>query len=377
MKKDDIFFLKQALNLAKKGEGNVFPNPLVGCVLVKNHRIIAEGYHKKFGGPHAEIEALKSAGKNAKDSIMYINLEPCCHYGKTPPCVDEIIKNKINQIYISIIDPNPLVNGKGIEKLKKAGIKVHLGLLSSQAIELNRAYLKAIKDNRPFVIVKAALSLDGKIATKTGDSKWISNEKSRDFVQILRSESDAVLVGVNTIIKDDPLLTIHSLPQTKTTRVNPKKIVLDSQLRIPLNSKILQDKSSDLIIVTSENEEKDLVKISVLQAKGAKILFSPSENKKIFLKQLLKKLVEEEKIGSLLVEGGGEVISSFLKEEVVDRIYFFYAPIIIGGKDAPTPVEGEGVEDINSAIKVKNIKIKEIDDNFLIIGEIKDVYGNY
>lgn len=359
MKENDIFYIKKALSLAKKGFGQTSPNPCVGAILVKNNKIIGQGYHKKAGKNHAEIAALKNCKKNPKNATLYLNLEPCCHHGKTPPCTDEIIKAGIKKVIIAAIDPNPLVNGKGIKQLEKAGIKVETGILQKEAKNLNQPYIKYIKTGLPFVTLKIATSLDGKIATKNGESKWITCLKSRKYVHKLRSQNDAILTGINTILSDNPHLGVRHVKGK-----DPIRIILDSKLRIPLNSKVLRDKNVLLVTTNACNKQK----LQKLKAKNHKIKIF---NKKIDLKKLLKYLGKE-KITSVLIESGSEITGSFIDNKLVDKVYFFIAPKIIGGNKAKTAIGGQGISRIQNTVKVENWKVGTVGRDLLIIGLIKN-----
>ncbi|MCM8784075.1 MAG: bifunctional diaminohydroxyphosphoribosylaminopyrimidine deaminase/5-amino-6-(5-phosphoribosylamino)uracil reductase RibD [Candidatus Omnitrophica bacterium] len=358
-------YMRTAFKLALKSKGLTSPNPLVGCVIVKEGRILGKGFHKRAGFPHAEIEALREAGGRAKGAVLYVNLEPCCHYGRTPPCTKAIISAGIKKVYTAMVDPNPLNNGKGIKELREKGIEVEVGILEDEARKINEVFVKYITQRIPFIIVKVAQSLDGKITTKTGESKWITSEKARTFAKELRNEVDAVVVGVNTIIKDNPLLN----PAFKT--LNSKvyyKIILDSRLRMPLKARVLSEKSiGKLIIATTKYAPKRRMQ----EFKNrAEVIVVNDKDGRVDLKTLARKLFEKE-IAHVLVEGGGETIASFLEGKLVDKIYFFISPKIIGGREAITSVEGEGVEKLNKAILLKNTAIKRIGDDFLISGYIK------
>ncbi len=345
-------FMKFALALAKKGTPS--PNPYVGAIIVKNGEIISKGYHKKAGMQHAEIEALKNLKnpKDARGAEMFITLEPCNHYGKTPPCTKAIIEAGIRKIIFAMKDPNPNVRGSGEEKLKKYGIHVEKGMCEAEAKKLNEVFIKYSITKLPFIVLKSAMSMDGKIATRTGDSKWITCEKSRKYVHKLRSKYDAILVGINTILKDNPLLTVGI-----KNKKDPIKIVLDDTLKIPLNAKVVD---SNLIIATSENYNIQQ-KIKLAQ-KGVKIIVCGK--KEVNLKVLLKKLGKIN-ITSILVEGGSEVQGSFFDEKLVDKVVLFYAPKIIGGRKAKIAIGGKGIKNIPSAIKLINGNMKKLGDDFV------------
>lgn len=359
MKPEHEIFMKEAFILARKGYGNTSPNPMVGAVIVKNGKIIAKGYHKFAGAPHAEIVALKKAGKNSEGATLYVNLEPCIHYGRTPPCVPEIVRSKIKRVVIGMKDPNPLVNGKGIEELKKNKIEVISGILEKEAEELNEVFVKNMRKNLPFIGVKVAESIDGKIATKTGESKWITAEKSRKIVQKIRYGYDGIMVGINTVIFDNPSL----IARYKNFKI-PYRIVLDSDLKIPLNSKIVNEEAPEkTIIVTKIKKSKKMEK---LKKKGVKIV---SINENTGFEKIIK-ILYTLGIRSILIEGGGETIASAIFSDVVDKIYFFISPVIIGGRKAKTSVEGEGISSLKEVKRLKNVKIKKIGEDILITGYV-------
>jgi diaminohydroxyphosphoribosylaminopyrimidine deaminase/5-amino-6-(5-phosphoribosylamino)uracil reductase len=361
-------YMKVAINLAKKGRGKTSPNPLVGAVVVKNDRIIGKGYHKKYGEPHAEVNALKACKDKAKDATLYVNLEPCCHYGKkTPPCTDTIKKSGIRKVVCATLDPNPQVNGKGIETLRDAGIEVDLGILEEEAKKLNKVYWKFITTGLPFVILKIAQTLDGKIATKLGDSKWITQEDSRRFVHSLRSRVDAVLVGANTVRRDDPELTIHNAKGE-----NPIRIILDSSGKISENSRVIKKNNNGKTIIATTNQKTEEKfhcwgrGLTPVPSSGIQIWkIKKGKDDKIDLVQLLKKAGENQ-ISSLLVEGGSKVFTSFLKEKLVDKIYYFLSPKILGkGLDSFGDL---GIKKISDSITLRDCEIKRFKNDFLIIG---------
>ncbi len=369
MRQEDERYMRLALKLADRGKGLTSPNPCVGAVVVKDGRIIGRGYHKQFGGPHAEIYALRQGGSKAKGATLYVTLEPCRHYGKTPPCVDAIISSKIKRVVAAMKDPNPLNDGKGLAILRKNGVKVEVGILADEARRLNEAFIKFITRKIPFVTVKVAQSLDGKIATHRGDSKWITGERAREFTHRLRSEIDAILVGVETILKDNPLLSARPRNKSIGKIKQPAKIILDSKLRTPIAAKIFSsDSPGKVIIATTKLAPKD--KMEALKKKGAEILIMDSKDGKVNIKSLLRKLAEEG-IAHILMEGGGKVLASAFEAGIVDKVLFFIAPKIIGGKLAPTSVEGSGIDNVNSAIRLKDVKFDRIGDDFLVEGYIR------
>jgi diaminohydroxyphosphoribosylaminopyrimidine deaminase/5-amino-6-(5-phosphoribosylamino)uracil reductase len=359
-------YMNIALSLAKRGRGRVSPNPLVGAVLVKDGRIVGRGFHQRVGGPHAEVNALKNAGGMAKGADLYINLEPCCHFGKTPPCTDALIKNKIKRVFVGMTDPNPLVSRKGIEQLVRAGIQVKTGILEEKARRLNEVFIKYITAKVPFVILKVASTFDGKIATRTGDARWITGEKSRTFVHQLRNEVDAVLVGIGTVKKDDPMLTTR-LPQGKGR--DPHRIVLDTHLTIPLSSKVLHLNSQAKTIIATAPYASPR-KMKKLEELGVTILTIPTRKGKLDLKALLKELGRME-ITSVMVEGGRETITSFLEEGLADKLYLFYAPKIIMGKEAIGITAGRGVALLKEAIQISEVEVKKLGDDVLVEGYLQ------
>lgn len=360
----DEKYMHSALELAVKGKGNVNPNPMVGAVIVKDSKIIGEGYHMFYGKEHAEINALKNATEDVTGSTIYVTLEPCSHYGKTPPCVDEIIKNKISKVVVGCLDPNPLVSGNGVKKLIENGIEVVVGVLENECKQINEVFIKYISQKMPFVIMKCAMSLDGKIATTLGESKWISCEASRREVHKLRNEVSGIMVGVETVIKDNPELTCR-LENGK----NPIRIIVDSKLRVPIESKVVQEVDiAKTIIATTENEDKD--KLKLLIEKGIEIVVTKSKNKRVDLKDLMTKLGEKN-IDSILLEGGASLNFSALQEDIVDKVQIYIAPKIIGGTRAKTPVGGSGVDILEQAFKLENLETKTIGDDILIEGYLR------
>lgn len=355
-----------ALSLAAKGAGLTSPNPMVGAVLVKNCKVLAKGYHKKAGLAHAEVDALKKAGKAAKGATLYVNLEPCSHFGRTPPCVDRIIDEGIRRVVIGMRDPNPVNNGRGVRRLMDNGVKVTCGILEAESEKLNRAFRSHITLKRPYVTIKVAQSIDGKIATYAGHSKWITNESSRKFVHKIRERSDAILVGVNTVIKDNPMLNAR----TAGAKKQPIKVVLDSGLRIPLSSNVIKSSPGELLIATTRNAPKK--KIRELQKIGVNVVTFGKKNGMVDIRSLLKYLSKND-ITRLLVEGGGTVISGFLNSGLTDEMLVFISPKVIGGRDALTAVEGQGVRSVNNAVKLKDVTVRRFKEDILVTGY---VYGN-
>lgn len=357
-------FMRMAWELALKGKGKTSPNPMVGAVVVKNGRVIGRGYHKKAGGPHAEVFALNEAKGRARGGTLYVTLEPCSVFGRTPPCVEKIISHGIRQVIIGAKDPNPLNNGRGIRALRSFGIKVKVGVLKDALTGINEVFIKYSTKRLPFVTLKIAQSLDGKIATKTGDSRWISGGSARRYVHRLRRETDAVLIGVNTIIKDNPLLTSRlSYCKSASSQNQPLKIVVDTKLKTPLRARIFSRESPAKVIIATAKSAPER-KIKAL-SKYAKLITFDTKNGGVNLKSLMKTLAGME-ISSVLVEGGGKIAASLLKERLVDKVLFFVAPKIIGGKEALTSVEGEGIPRVSRAIKLKDIEITRFGEDILL-----------
>lgn len=354
-----------ALELAQKGRGRTSPNPMVGAVIVKNNKILGKGYHKRAGLEHAEIAALKKAGSKARGATLYVNLEPCGHFGKTPPCAGAIIKSGVKKVVAAMKDPNPVNNGRGFKRLKEAGIRIISGILEQEAKQLNTIFVKYITTGRPFVIVKAAQSLDGKIATRTGESKWISSAESRKFVRELRKQVDAVMVGANTVVKDDPLLTVTSDKlQVASKRKRPIKIIVDTALKIPFSARIFsKDSPAKVILATTQKALKK--KIAQFERIGCEVLILNEKNGRVDLSQLMRELGKRE-VTSVLVEGGGELIGGLVEERLVDKFLFFISPKIIGGRDAVTSVEARGAGTIENSLNLKNTEYKTIGGDLLI-----------
>ena len=358
---DDHYYMQFALDLAKKTKGQTSPNPVVGAVVVKDGRIIGIGTHLKAGEPHAEVHALNMAGKDAEGSTIYVTLEPCSHYGRTPPCAERIIKEKVNRVVIATLDPNPLVSGNGANMLREAGVDVTVGVFEEEARQLNEFFNKYITTRQPFVTVKTAMTLDGKIATYTGDSRWITGESSRKYVHQLRHEHDAILVGIGTVLQDDPQLSVR----TEQPGLNPIRVVIDSMLRIPLNSKLVTDKQAPTWIFTTKKAPES--KLAALKENGIPVIQTTGEDR-VSLKEVLKYLGEKQ-ITSVFVEGGSAIIGSLFDEQLVDRYIGFIAPKIVGGKAAKTTVGGKGISLMSQATTFKNIELKQFDQDLCLIGE--------
>ncbi len=358
-------FMKRALKIAEKGWGKTNPNPLVGAVIVKDNEIIAEGFHEALGCAHAEVAALKSACADVRGSTLYVNLEPCSHYGRTPPCAKAIIDSGIKNVVVGMVDPNPKVSGNGIKMLKDADINITVGVMQSEAEKLNEIFINYITRHKPFVIMKAAMTLDGKIASVAGDSKWVSNEFSRNYVHLIRDRVSSIMVGINTVVKDNPSLTAR-LESKECT--DPVRIIVDSKGRIPLDSNVIQTKTkAGTIIATTALIDK--TKENQLIENNVRIIKTAGSNGNVDLRVLMDELYKLE-IDSVLLEGGGTLNYSALEAGIVDKVMFFISPKIIGGKDAVSPVEGAGIDLIKNALKIKDINLTQFDDDILIEGYI-------
>lgn len=359
-------FMKRALELARGGWGKTNPNPLVGAVIVKNGKIIAEGYHEALGLAHAEVAAFNKAKQDVRGATLYVNLEPCSHYGRTPPCAGAIIEAGIGKVVVAMEDPNPKVSGRGIKMLKEAGIEVVVGILEKEAERLNEIFIKYITQKQPFVIMKAAMTLDGKIASAGGDSKWISGESSRHHVHVIRDRVAAIMAGISTILADNPSLTTRLGSQKG---MDPVRIVVDSKGIIPLDSRVISmEATAGVILATTSAIESE--KEKQLLDKGVHILKADGTGGHVDLVRLMDELYKLE-IDSVLLEGGGGLNAAALSSGIVDKVMIFIAPKIIGGKDAKTPVEGEGIQLMKDAYKLEDVSISRFDEDILVEGYIR------
>ncbi|OGC22348.1 riboflavin biosynthesis protein RibD [candidate division WOR-1 bacterium RIFOXYB2_FULL_42_35] len=360
----DKKFMREALLLAKATEGRTTPDPMVGAVLVKDGRIIARGYHSEVKTAHAEAWAIQKAGQQAKGAILYINLEPCSHYGNNPPCADLVVRAGIKEVVAAMRDPNPLVNGQGFKILQNKKVKLRVGLLEAEAKKLNEVFIKHITTQKPFVVVKVVTTLDGKIATKTGASRWVSGPETLKFAHHLRNVYDAILVGVGTVLIDNPTLTTRLVKKIK----HPIRIVLDALAKTPLTAKVVTNKETRTIIVVGPKAAKK--KIEALKKNGVEMLKVKASKGRINLPALMKKLAKM-KITSVLVEGGGEVIASALQAKVVDKMHCIIAPKIFGGRTAKTSVEGEGIKSPEQAWQLNNVKVERLGEDILVTGYLR------
>lgn len=361
-------YMRRALELARKGEGHTSPNPMVGCVVVKDGRIISEGYHEKYGEFHAERNALTRCTEDTTGADLYVTLEPCCHQGKTPPCTDIIIEKKIARVFVGSMDSNPLVAGKGVQILRDHGIYVETGILDAECRKLNEVFYHYIATKTPFVVMKYAMTLDGKIACATGDSKWVTGEIARTQVHRMRGRYRGIMVGIGTVLADDPMLNCRV-----EGGVDPVRIICDSNLHIPTESQIVKTASDIETIVACSQEalesERKQEKIRRLKEAGIQIIGTEGAHG-VNLVELMKKLGGQN-IDSILLEGGGTLNASALEDGIVNKVYAYIAGKLIGGMDARSPVEGMGIDRMADAITLQNMEIEKLGDDFCIVGYVK------
>ena len=354
--KEDVYFMVQAHKLAEKGRGTTSPNPMVGAVVVKNRSVVGQGFHLKAGTDHAEIVALKEAGEKAAGATLYVTMEPCCHYGKTPPCTEAIIQSGIQRVVAASNDDNPLVNGKGMERLKEAGIETETGILESQVRKLNESYCAYIKTGLPFVTVKLAVTLDGKIADSDGNSAWITGPETRKRVHLWRSWSDAVMVGVGTVLSDNPKLTVRDAEGT-----DPLRIIVDSTLRTPADAHVLDD--TNVLIATTELYDRE--KHAFFEKQHIEILVADDGSGKVSIPILIKKLGERQ-VTSLLCEGGAALATALLKERRADKIIMTIAPKLLGS--GMSALGDFGIKGIDDALELKNVDIECVENDVIVCG---------
>ena len=361
-------YMRRALELARKGEGHTSPNPMVGCVVVKDGRIISEGYHEKYGEFHAERNALTRCTEDTAGADLYVTLEPCCHQGKTPPCTDIIIEKKIARVFVGSMDSNPLVAGQGVQILRDHGIYVETGILDAECRKLNEVFYHYIATKTPFVVMKYAMTLDGKIACATGDSKWVTGEIARTQVHRMRGRYRGIMVGIGTVLADDPMLNCRV-----EGGVDPVRIICDSNLHIPTESQIVKTASDIETIVACSQEalesERKQEKIRRLKEAGIQIIGTEGAHG-VNLMELMKKLGGQN-IDSILLEGGGTLNASALEDGIVNKVYAYIAGKLIGGMDARSPVEGMGIDRMADAITLQNMEIEKLGDDFCIVGYVK------
>ncbi|EPD50226.1 bifunctional diaminohydroxyphosphoribosylaminopyrimidine deaminase/5-amino-6-(5-phosphoribosylamino)uracil reductase RibD [Paenisporosarcina sp. FSL H8-0542] len=353
------FYMDLAINNARAMKGQTDPNPLVGSVIVNDNRIVGVGAHLKTGEPHAEIHALRMAGDKARGGTIYVTLEPCSHHGRTGPCAVAIVEAGLKKVVIATLDPNPMVSGRGVKILEDAGIEVIVGIQEDASRKMNEVFNKFIVENQPFVTLKAGITLDGKIATHSSDSKWITSEEARNDVHKIRNENMAILVGVNTVIADNPELTTR-IPNGR----NPIRIILDSTLKVPLESKVVTDKLADTWIFTSVNYDRD--KKKALENLGISV-FSTSGSKHVNPVEVMK-VLGEKGISSILIEGGGTINAAFLENKLIDKAIIYIAPKLIGGHQAPTFMEGTGIDKMGDAVELFDTEMIKIGKDFKFTG---------
>lgn len=357
----DVQYMQQALELAREGLGFVSPNPLVGCVLVQDGAVVGRGYHQHFGGPHAEVYALQDAGAQARGAVLYVNLEPCSHTGKTPPCVDAVIQAGVSRVVVALRDPNPLVAGAGLARLAAAGIAVTVGVCAAAAHKLNEAFVKYITTRRPFVTLKSAITLDGKIATRTGASQWITGELARQEGHRLRHAADAILVGIGTVLQDDPQLTTR-LPDQQG--VNPLRVIVDSTLRVPLQAQVT-DVASDRRTLIVTTARAPMAHSEALRTRGVEVVCLPAyDDGRVDLEALCRYLGERG-VASVLVEGGATLSATLLRRRLIDKVLLFVAPKIIGG-DGISVVGPCGVETMEQVIQLRDVVSQRLGNDVLL-----------
>lgn len=357
------FYMDLALTNAKAMKGQTDPNPLVGSVIVNDNRIVGVGTHLKAGEPHAEIHALRMAGDLAEGGTIYVTLEPCSHQGRTGPCAEAIVEAGLKKVVIAMLDPNPQVAGNGVKILENAGIEVITGVREAESRKMNEVFNKYITTKKPFITLKSGITLDGKVATHTFNSKWITSEASREDVHVLRNENKAILVGINTALKDDPALTTR-IPNGR----NPIRVVMDSTLKIPLDFQLVTDKLAETWIFTSKQYDQE--KKTALEAAGVRV-FVTSNDKTVDPVEVVG-ILGEEGVSSLIIEGGGNINASFLENQLIDKVVLYFAPKLVGGRNAPTFLEGNGFELMKDAVDLIDTDIIKIGEDFKFIG-----YPNY
>jgi diaminohydroxyphosphoribosylaminopyrimidine deaminase/5-amino-6-(5-phosphoribosylamino)uracil reductase len=361
-------YMKRALSLAKLALGQVSPNPAVGAVVVKDGEVVGQGYTQPPGSWHAEIMALKQASEKARGGVMYVTLEPCCHYGRTPPCTKAIIETGVSEVHLAMLDPNPLVSGRGEDELEKEGIKTYVGEHEEEAKEINEAYIKFITTGMPFVTAKFAVSLDGKIATKSGDSEWISGSEARKYVHYLRYATDAIMAGANTVIADNPRLTCRYAGKGGEARKQPLRVIVDGRGRTSSIAQVYNEPGKVLLALGKSVEPE---KKEAFTQVGAELLELPSEEGLLDLEKLLKALGKRG-ITSVLVEGGGILLGSLFDCGLVDKVIAFIAPVIIGGKEAKTAVAGKGVDKVIDAAKLERVRLEKFGEDLMISGYVRN-----
>ena len=366
MSREHERWMRRALELAKRGRGRTSPNPMVGALLVKEGRIVGEGFHERAGEPHAEVNALSATGPEASGATLYVTLEPCAHHGRTPPCVEAVLDAGVARVVVGMRDVNPAVAGRGVGRLAEAGVQVEEGVLEEECRRLNEAYVTWMVERRPFVLLKAAASLDGKIATYRGESRWLSSEASRRRVHALRNEVDAVMVGAETVVRDDPELTVRLIEGDVR---HPLRVVVDSALRTPLTRRVLAERPEAQTLVVTTNKAPLELREAV-EGLGSEVLVLPERNGRVDLAALMEKLAERE-IVSLLLEGGGELNAAMLEAGLVDKVLVVVTPRLIGGREAPTVLDGLGAGSLEEAWGLTDLHVEEVEGDLHIQASVE------
>ena len=367
----DVPFMKQALCLADQGRGRTSPNPMVGALVVSKGKVVGSGYHKQVGGPHAEVFALQQAQSRARNATLYLNLEPCCHTEKrTPPCVPLIIEAGVSRVVVAMRDPNPQVAGRSIQQLRQAGIDVALGCLKQEAEKLNEIYIHWANTGMPFVILKAAMTMDGKIATANGESQWITGVKARQHVHKLRRQVDVIAVGIKTVLRDDPQLTVRSHSKKRQSKIlrQPVRLIFDSSLRIPSTAKVLDNIETNPTAIATTRRARHR-KIEQLRAMHVEVLVLPQKRNQVSLRRCLQELGKMG-ITSLMLEGGSELNAGFLREGLVNQVYLYVSPNLLGGQNAKGLIGGISPKYLAEKFAMANVCVKSFGDDFLVTGDL-------
>ncbi len=381
-RKSSEAYMRVAIELAKRGEGRVSPNPMVGCVVVKDGRVIAAGCHERYGGFHAERNALLNCREDTQGADLYVNLEPCCHYGKTPPCTDIIIEKKIRKVYIGCLDPNPKVAGKGAQILRDHGILTETGILEQECRRLNEVFFHYMEDGMPFVALKYAMTLDGKIACESGDSKWVTGEEARERVQQLRNRYRGIMVGIGTVLADDPMLNCR-MPGGR----DPVRIICDTRLRIPPDSRIVKTAGLIATVVAWNRQEAERLRsrgmapdvaplgrtLDTLRSRGVRLLEVPvkeTAGRRLLDMRFLLRQLGEHQVDSILLEGGSALNASVLQERLAQRVYAFIAPKLVAGERARSPVGGFGIEKMRDAVRLRDVELSSYGEDWCVTGRI-------
>src|SRR5574341_153021 len=370
MAEAEQIWMGRALELAARARGRTSPNPMVGAVVVKDDQLVGEGFHAFAGSDHAEAVALREAGSAAAGATLYVSLEPCCHFGRTPPCVEQIVQAGICRVVAACEDPNPAVSGKGLTALLAAGLSVEVGTLAREAEQLNEAFFTSVRTGRPFVILKVAASLDGKIATRTGASRWITGETARRRVHQLGNEMDAVLVGIVTVLRDDPLLTTRL---GISDQRDPIRVIVDNLARLPLRAKVV-NRASTAPTILAVSQTAPRAKLEALEREGVQVIVVENSPRRVSLERLME-VLGKRGVLSVMIEGGAESNASALREGIADKVLVFLAPILTGGKSTPTAVGGDGIESLTQVVRLRDVRIERFDGDILVEGYLARTTG--